>query len=203
MILRIVRELIYRRRYLAKQMSFQSLTIMTLTVRICFKIDTIGFPIIPIKGAKGAFEGHEYFVYENVSRDLKSIISDNTLHVSRDDLVNIAIQILTILQYLFEKGMVLNNLTIDDFILRRTTRGYRVILLNQDFYSGELVSINDTTFVSPSILHGNGRTNIFLTSEPTMRDNVISAVYVMLYLINCTLFQFELKDSNFALDGED
>ena len=114
-----------------------------------------------MNGATGVYESHKYFVYESVSRDLKSVVLDNTLHVSRDDLVNIAIQILTILQYLFERGMVLNNLTIDDFVLRRTTRGYRVILLNQEFYTGELMSIDDTTFVSPSILHGNGRNRMW------------------------------------------
>ena len=152
-----VKKLIYQRGYLAEQMSFQSSTTMILTVCCYFTSNEIGFPIIPLKDATGVYECHKYFVYENVSRDLKSVVLDNTLHVSRDDLVNIAIQMLTILQYLFEKGMVLNNLTIDDFILRRTTRGYRVVLLNQEFYTGELVSIDDTTFVSPSILHGNGR----------------------------------------------
>ena len=37
----------------------------------------------------------------------------------------------------------------------------RVILLNQEFYKGELMSIDDTTFVSPSILHGNGRNRMW------------------------------------------
>ena len=155
-----MRKRILPRGYLSRRVRFQRLATTTLIVCCCFWINEIGFPIIPLNGATGVYESHKYFVYESVSRDLKSVVLNNTLHVSRDDLVNIAIQILTILQYLFERGMVLNNLTIDDFILRRTTRGYRVILLNQEFYTGELMSIDDTTFVSPSILHGNGRNRV-------------------------------------------
>ena len=149
---------------------------------------TVGFPIIPLRDAKGVYEGHQYFVYEHVSRELKSVLSDKSLHVTRDDLINIAIQILDILRHLFSKGLILKDFTVDDLFLRRTTKGYRVILLNQDFYSGGLPNISDTTFVSPSVLHGNGRVDCFVRfAEPTMRDNVISAVYIMLYLINCSI----------------
>ena len=60
--------------------------------------------------------------------------------IERNDLVNIAIQILEILSFLFNKQKVLRNLHVNDFALRRTTRGYRVILVNQDFVEGYVLS---------------------------------------------------------------
>ena len=54
--------------------------------------------------------------------------------MSKDDLVNIAIQIMDILRHLFAKKKVLKNLHVNDFSLRRTTKGYRVVLMNQDFF---------------------------------------------------------------------
>ncbi|KAK8828785.1 hypothetical protein WA577_000266 [Blastocystis sp. JDR] len=138
------------------------------------------FPIVPLKNASGVYEGHEWFVYERVSKPLSDVATSNTLKVSRDDEINIAVQILEILQFLFAQNKVLKNLDVHDFFLRRTTKGYRVILLNQDFYTKESFTIEDTTYTSTSVIHGNGR-------QPTMRDNVVSFVYIMLFLINKSL----------------
>ena len=55
--------------------------------------------------------------------------------------MNIAIQILEILQLLFSQNKILKNLDVHDFFLRRTTKGYRVVLLNQDFYTKWVVSM--------------------------------------------------------------
>lgn len=90
---------------------------------------------MPLKNASGVYEGHEWFVYERVSKPLSDVATSNTLKVSRDDEINIAVQILEILQFLFAQNKVLKNLDVHDFFLRRTTKGYRVILLNQDFYT--------------------------------------------------------------------
>lgn len=90
---------------------------------------------MPLKNASGVYEGHEWFVYERVSKPLSDVATSNTLKVSRDDEINIAVQILEILQFLFAQNKVLKNLDVHNFFLRRTTKGYRVILLNQDFYT--------------------------------------------------------------------
>ena len=95
---------------------------------------TIGFPLIPPKGASGIYNGNEYFLIEKFSRSLSAVISDESFFVSKDDLLNIADQILTTLYTLFTNNLVLKNLHINDFFLRRTSRGFRVVFLNQDFY---------------------------------------------------------------------
>ena len=95
----------------------------------------LGFPIIPTENACGEYNGHEFFVFERISKSLKDVILKEA-HMTRDDYYNIAIQILKILSYLFEKEKVLKNLDISDFCLRRTTNGYRVVLVNQDFFTG-------------------------------------------------------------------
>ena len=64
------------------------------------------------------------------------VITNRSLHVSQDDLVNIAVQLFEILHFLIVDGKVLKSLSVNDFILRRTTKGYRLVLLNQDFYDG-------------------------------------------------------------------
>ena len=105
---------------------------------------SIGFPIVPLKNETGEIDGHEYFVYERVSKPLSEVATNHSFHVSKDDKINIAIQILDILQFLFAKNKVLKNLDVRDFCLRRTTKGYRVILLNQDFHEkGALLNPND------------------------------------------------------------
>ena len=85
------------------------------------------------------YEGHPYFVYERIAKTLMDVITNRSLHVSQDDLVNIAVQLFEILHFLIVDGRVLKNLTVNDFILRRTTKGYRLVLLNQDFYDGFLL----------------------------------------------------------------
>lgn len=83
---------------------------------------------------QGLYCGREYFIFERVSRSLSSIISDSTMMVSEQDMYNIAYQLLEILHILFTNGLILKNMHVNDFFLRRTTKGFRVILLNQDFY---------------------------------------------------------------------
>lgn len=99
----------------------------------------LGFPIIPQHHVSGMYEGHSYFVYERIAKTLMDVITNRSLHVSQDDLVNIAVQLFEILHFLIVDGKVLKNLTVNDFILRRTTKGYRLVLLNQDFYDGFLL----------------------------------------------------------------
>ena len=99
----------------------------------------LGFPIIPQHLVSGMYEGHPYFVYERIAKTLMDVITNRSLHVSQDDLVNIAVQLFEILHFLIVDGKVLKNLTVNDFILRRTTKGYRLVLLNQDFYDGFLL----------------------------------------------------------------
>lgn len=99
----------------------------------------LGFPIIPQHHVRGMHEGHPYFVYERIAKTLMDVITNRSLHVSQDDLVNIAVQLFEILHFLIVDGKVLKNLTVNDFILRRTTKGYRLVLLNQDFYDGFLL----------------------------------------------------------------
>lgn len=99
----------------------------------------LGFPIIPQHHVRGMYEGHPYFVYERIAKTLMDVITNRSLHVSQDDLVNIAVQLFEILHFLIVDGKVLSNLTVNDFILRRTTKGYRLVLLNQDFYDGFLL----------------------------------------------------------------
>ena len=99
----------------------------------------LGFPIIPQHHVRGMYEGHPYFVYERIAKTLMDVITNRSLHVSQDDLVNSAVQLFEILHFLIVDGKVLKNLTVNDFILRRTTKGYRLVLLNQDFYDGFLL----------------------------------------------------------------
>ena len=99
----------------------------------------LGFPIIPQHHVRGMYEGHPYFVYERIAKTLMDVITNRSLHVSQDDLVNIAVQLFETLHFLIVAGKVLKNLTVNDFILRRTTKGYRLVLLNQDFYDGFLL----------------------------------------------------------------
>ena len=99
----------------------------------------LGFPIIPQHHVRGMYEGHPYFVYERIAKTLMDVITNRSLHVSQDDLVNIAVQLFEILHFLIVDGKVLKDLTVNDFILRRTTKGYRLVLLNQDFYDGFLL----------------------------------------------------------------
>ena len=83
---------------------------------------------------EGTYEGHEYFVYERISKPLNEIVRSHSMSVTKDDLINVAIQIFGILRHLFAKKMILKNLHVDDFSLRRTTKGYRVVLVNQNFF---------------------------------------------------------------------
>lgn len=126
----------------------------------------IGFPIIPLKNTWGKYNDHEFFVFERISKPLNNIITKDT-HISHDDFVNIACQIFDILDQLFKKNKILKNLDIKDFCLRRTTNGYRVVLINQDFYTEYIFSIlfnfrtafdiDEPTFTSVSVMKGNGK----------------------------------------------
>lgn len=104
------------------------------------RLSFLGFPIIPQHHVSGYYEGNPYFVYERIAKTLMDVITNRTLHVSRDDLVNIAVQLFEILHFLIVEGKVLRNLTVNDFLLRRTTKGYRLVLLNQDFYDGSALA---------------------------------------------------------------
>ena len=99
----------------------------------------LGFQIIHQHHVSGMYEGHPYFVYERIAKTLMDVITNRSLHVSQDELINIAVQLFEILHFLIVDGKVLKNLTVNDFILRRTTKGYRLVLLNQDFYDGFLL----------------------------------------------------------------
>ena len=131
-----------------------------------FCCEHVGFPLVPPEGFAGTYKGNAYFIVEKISRSLSSLVSDLTLDVSLNDLLSIALQMLEILRILFNNGKVLKNLHVNDFFLRRTTRGYRLILLNQDFYmkllycllitSRESFFIDDPTFASISVMSGNG-----------------------------------------------
>lgn len=94
-----------------------------------------GFPIIPPSESYGSYNGNEYFVFERVSRSLSSVVSDTSLVVTDEDLFTIAFQLLEIVRICFAEGKVFKNLHVNDFFFRRTTRGYRIVLLNQDFFS--------------------------------------------------------------------
>ena len=84
----------------------------------------------------GYYEGRYYFVFEKLCRSLSFLISDSSLEVTECDLAYVAYQILEILSYCFSRNKILKNIHINDFYIRRTTRGCRVILLNQDFIDG-------------------------------------------------------------------
>lgn len=111
----------------------------------------VGFPIIPTSNSSGYLYGQFYFVFEKVNRSLSSILSDNSLDISVNDLGTIACQILEILQYCFSKNKVVKNLGVNDFYLRRTTKGYRVIFLNQDFYSKYLIIVKSFIIIERAI----------------------------------------------------
>lgn len=55
--------------------------------------------------------------------------------MTENDIYNIAYQLLSIMKILISDGKVLKNIHVNDFFLRRTTKGFRVVLLNQDFYT--------------------------------------------------------------------
>lgn len=96
-------------------------------------ISRLAFPFLAPEHNHGTYNGNEYFVIERISKTLSEVVHNTTLSVSRDDLINISIQILDILTFLFQHKKVLRNLHIRDFALRRTTKGFRVVLVNQDF----------------------------------------------------------------------
>ncbi|KAK8810859.1 hypothetical protein WA556_003942, partial [Blastocystis sp. ATCC 50177/Nand II] len=140
--------------------------------------DSHCFPVIPPSNSCGSYNGNEYFVFEKVSRSLSSIVSDASLDVSDNDLVVTAYQILEILRILFDAQKVLKNLHVNDFFFRRTTKGYRTVLLNQDFVTKECFFIEDPTFTSVSVMSGN---------EPTPTDNLQSLAYILIFLSQGTL----------------
>ena len=80
--------------------------------------------------------------------------------VSIDDLLNLASQILEILYILFSNDLVLKNLHINDFMLRRTTRGFRAVLINQDFYTK--YDLSKSSFIDQNQLH-NRRFHVYFT----------------------------------------
>ena len=158
----------------------------------------VGFPVIPPSNSCGSYNGNEYFVFEKVSRSLSSIVSDASLDVSDNDLVVTAYQILEILRILFDAQKVLKNLHVNDFFFRRTTKGYRTVLLNQDFVtkswplylltSRECFFIEDPTFTSVSVMSGNGIFSVFPSPpEPTPTDNLQSLAYILIFLSQGTL----------------
>ena len=95
----------------------------------------VGFPVIPSDGSYGFYCGREFFVFEKSTNSLSSVISNQSFNASEQDLLTIAYQLLSIVSILFLDGKVLKNIHVNDFFLRRTTKGYRVVLLNQDFYN--------------------------------------------------------------------
>ena len=153
----------------------------------------LGFPVIPPSYSCGSYLGNEYFVFEKVSRSLSSIVSDSTLDVTDNDLLVIAYQLLEILCILFNNQKVLKNLHVNDFFFRRTTKGYRTVLLNQDFVTKliplyvliprECFFIEDPTFTSASVMSGKGCPHIFFSPpEPTPTDNLQSLAYILIFL---------------------
>ena len=128
--------------------------------------------------------------------------------VSKDDLLNLASQILEILYILFSNDLVLKNLHINDFMLRRTTRGFRAVLINQDFYTKYFST--EPPFTKQNQLHNrrfhvhfaqcNGREwysrSYFLhSSEPTQQDNLISLCYILCFMAYRSLPWIGLTDS--------
>ena len=149
--------------------------------------------MIPPSDSCGSYKGNEYFVFEKVSRSLSSIVSDTTLDVSDNDLLVTAYQILEILRILFGAQKVLKNLHVNDFFFRRTTKGYRTVLLNQDFVtkscplyaltSRECFFIEDPTFTSVSVMSGKGCSSVSLSCpEPTPTDNHQPRAYILIFL---------------------
>lgn len=70
-----------------------------------------------------------------MKKSLSCILSDSTIQLSPEDYVVIAYQLLDIVEFCFAHGKVFKNLSVNDFFIRRTTKGYRVVLLNQNFYT--------------------------------------------------------------------
>ena len=106
---------------------------------------TVGFPVIPSNGSYGFYCGREYFIFEKSTNSLSSIISNQSFSASEQDLLTIAYQLLSIANILFSDGKVLKNIHVNDFFLRRTTKGYRVVLLNQDFYNKYVITFPQFT----------------------------------------------------------
>lgn len=127
---------------------------------IQIRCSSLGFPIVPPRRASGTYNGNEYFLIEKVNRSLSAVISDESFVVSKDDLLNLASQILEILYILFSNDLVLKNLHINDFMLRRTTRGFRAVLINQDFYTK--YDLSKSSFIDQNQLH-NRRFHVYFT----------------------------------------
>ena len=115
----------------------------------------LGFPIVPLENMEGTYEGHEYFVYERISKPLNEIVRSNSMNVTKDDLVNVAIQILGILRHLFAKKKILKNLHEGISSCSDESRLLRKVSLSMWIYCSQSFDIDDTTFTSVSVMHGN------------------------------------------------
>ena len=127
-------------------MSVLVFSIILIIVCIDFEYK-VGFPLTPLKNSYGEYNGHEFYVFERVSKPLSNIITKNT-NVSRDDYLNLACQLFEILNHLFKKQLIVKNIDIHDFCLRRTTNGYRVVFLNQDFYEKYILIVTLCTMIT-------------------------------------------------------
>lgn len=98
-----------------------------------WSIISLGFPIVPPESGKGIYCGQRYYVYEKLFRRLRVITEDAQYVKSRKEIALVALQLLKIVYELWSRNRVLNSIHVDDFYLRKTTKGFRVVLLNQYF----------------------------------------------------------------------
>ena len=96
-------------------------------------ITIAGFPIVPPEHEKGIFCGQRYYVFEKLFRCLRVITQDAMYVKSKREIALTALQLLKIVYELRTRNRVLKSIHVDDFYLRKTTKGFRIFLLNQYF----------------------------------------------------------------------
>lgn len=94
---------------------------------------SIGFPIVPPECGKGIYCGQQYYVFEKLYRCLRVITQDTEYVRSRKEIALVALQLLKIVYELWTRSRVLKSIHVDDFYLRKTTKGFRIFLTNQYF----------------------------------------------------------------------
>lgn len=96
-------------------------------------IISLGFPIVPPESENGIYCGQQYCVIERLFRCLRVITQDGEYVKSREEIALTALQLLKIVYELWTRNRILKSIHVDDFYLRKTTKGFRIFLVNQYF----------------------------------------------------------------------